>query len=109
MLKVLENLADACAAAGQGGHALKYFTEYLERLYERGESAYEKQAAIHFKMSKIHRTQKDLEPQLQKLHLAVKILRSAELSAAGKDLEHEIQVDLRRARQALEMEELNYV
>ena len=108
MLKVLESLAEASTGAKDYDDALKYYTEYLERLYDREDSSNEQQAAIHFKMAKIHGIESDIERQLQKLHVAMKILRSGKLTAAGKDLEHDIQVEFRRARQALEMEELNF-
>jgi hypothetical protein len=108
VMSTLDCLAEVCTVANHEPHALKYYTEYLDRLYEQ-DAATEPQATTLFKMSKVHSKQNDLESQLNKLHLAVKTLRSDTMTKEGKELERHIQVDLRLARQELEKQELEWV
>lgn len=88
---------------------MKYYNEYLERLHETGEDTWEKQASILVKMSRIHKQMKDIEAQLNKLHIASKLLRMDTLTETGQDLEHEIQSEMRQARRECDELGLDWV
>ena len=109
VLETLENLAQASAATEFKDEALKYYEDYLDRLYDSNDDDIrEKEAAILFKMSKVHEQMGDLEAQLNKLHKATKLLQSDSMSPSAMDLDHQIQIKLRSARYTLEKEEYNW-
>ena len=109
VLETLDRLAEACAAANLGTAALKHNSELLERLY--GEANFDKlqESSILYRMSKIHKQNQDVESQIGKLHLALKVLRTAQNSERKDAIEQGIQKDLRLARQYVEKEELDWV
>lgn len=105
----LESLAHACSLSDHEDHALKYYNESLERLYEQDEDNREHQALIMFKMSKIHDNLGDLESRLEKLHLASKILQADRNSPQGVDLERQIRAEMAQVRQTLDREGRDWV
>lgn len=106
----LESLAHACSLCDHEDHALKCYNECLERLYEQEEDSLEHQAAIMLKMSRIHRNLNDPQSQIEKLHLASKILRGGDkLSAEGADLSNQIKAEISEARQALDRRGVDWV
>jgi hypothetical protein len=107
VMSTLDSLADTCAAGNHGTLGLKYYNEILERFYDQEDESKLQEAVIFYKMSKIHKQANDLEPQLNKLLFASKVLRMEDsLTQEGKQLEHQIEVDIQLAQQELEEEEL---
>jgi tetratricopeptide (TPR) repeat protein len=122
VLSTLDSLADACGAANHGNHALKYYNELLERLHDQDDEDGSnervlQEAIILYKMSRAHLASKDLDSQLSKLQLASKLLRTTDNESSNnsndakqrQQLEHQVQVDMRLARQSLEKQELEWV
>jgi hypothetical protein len=105
----LESLAHACSLSEHEDHALKYYNESLERLYEQDEDNRERQALIMFKMSKIHQNLGELEAQFEKLHLASKILQADRNSPKGMTLERQIEAEMARVRQTLQKQGREWV
>eukprot|EP00934_Nitzschia_sp_Nitz4_P000029 Nitzschia sp. Nitz4//scaffold194_size40385//35385//39212//NITZ4_007534-RA/size40385-augustus-gene-0.11-mRNA-1//1//CDS//3329540346//29//frame0 len=102
VLATLDALASAFASLGRENEALRCYSGYLERLYEADDDTFEQQALALFKMSQIHEATNDTASALNKLHLASKMLRSAPLSAKGKELESQIQHRMHEARLELD-------
>jgi len=98
----LESLALACSLSDHEDHALKYYNECLERLYEQDDDRREQQATIMYKMSKIHGNLDDRESQEEKLHLALKILRVDTISPEGEDLAHQLEQEIEQLRRELD-------
>eukprot|EP00429_Kryptoperidinium_foliaceum_P011170 CAMPEP_0176002930 /NCGR_PEP_ID=MMETSP0120_2-20121206/906_1 /TAXON_ID=160619 /ORGANISM="Kryptoperidinium foliaceum, Strain CCMP 1326" /LENGTH=846 /DNA_ID=CAMNT_0017335545 /DNA_START=162 /DNA_END=2703 /DNA_ORIENTATION=- len=101
VVTTLESLARACTLSGHRDHALKYYNECLERLYEIDEDNREEQARIMFLMSGVHESMGDMESQIEKLQLASKVLRLDEISREGADLEYQIVEKLAQVRDLL--------
>jgi len=99
----LENLARACSLAGHDDHGIKYYDEYLERLYEMQDENREEQARIMYEMSKLHGRTGDTTSQTEKLLVASKLLRiDGEISAEGAELEYTILQELKDVRRHVE-------
>jgi flavorubredoxin len=110
VMSTLDSLADTCAAANHGPLGLKYYNEILERFHDQEEESKLEEAVIFYKMSKIHKQANDLESQLTKLHFASKVLLMEDsMTNERKQLEHQIQVDIRSARKEFEEQELQWV
>lgn len=108
VMGTLESLAHACSLSGHEDHALKYYNEALERLYEQDEDNREHQASIMFKMSRVHGYLKDTEAQLEKLILASKILRGIdELSPKGADLSNQVNTETAEVRRLAQRRGVN--
>lgn len=98
----LESLARACGLSGHEDHALKYYDEYLERLYEMEDENREEQSRIMYEMSKLHGAMGDRASQAEKLHVAAKLLRiDGEVSPEAAALEHEILEELKHVRRQI--------
>lgn len=95
----LESLAHACSLSDHEDHALKYYNECLERLYEQDEDNREHQALIMYKMSRVHQNLRDPESRFEKLLLASKVLQADGNSPQGMDLQRRIDTELAQARQ----------
>ena len=109
VLGTLESLAHACSLSEHEDHALKYYNECLERLYEQDDDNREHQASIMFKMSKIHHQLQDIESQMEKLHIASRILQADTNSPAGTELERQIESEMTLARQTLRKGSSNHI
>jgi len=110
VLGTLDSLAETFVAANRGKHALQCFSLMLERLNEQEESTRDQRAMVLFKMSKVHLQTDDIQSQINKLHAALKVLRSeADVTETGQELEQMIQMDLRASRQAMEQKHKEWV
>jgi tetratricopeptide (TPR) repeat protein len=102
VMGTLESLARACGLAGHHDHGIKYYDEYLERLYDMQDENREEQARIMYEMSKLYGKSGDLASQAEKLQVASKVLRlDGEISPQGGALEYEILEQLQYVRRQI--------
>jgi hypothetical protein len=109
VLASLDRVAESSAAANLGTASLKQYNELLERLYEEASFNKLQESTILYKMSKVHKQNHDLDSQIGKLQLALKVLRVADVTKEKDALEQDIQKDLLMARQRIAKEELEWV
>lgn len=102
VMGTLESLARACGLSGHDDHGIKYYDEYLERLYEMQDENREEQARIMYDMSKLYGKLGDRSSQAEKLQVAAKLLRiDGEISAEGAELEYMILEELKHVRRQI--------
>ena len=113
VLSTLDNLADSCANSGNATDALRYYNLVLVRFRAAGGKDSKKfhraEGVLLYKMSRVHRQQKDRPAQLDTLKRALAAVRECSYSSHGDrtdTLERKIKYDIRTCREQIEKHEL---
>lgn len=118
----MDSLADVTAKSNDGTAALKYYEELLVRyrtVLRREEGNRKRsgtEAILLFKMSRVHRSQKDFAAELSDLQRALRAIRSIDDSSMTSEERAEIDrlavlisEDIKRCKKTLETNEFDWL
>lgn len=118
----MDSLADVCAKSNEPTMAFKYYEELLAtyKAVLRREDGNQKrsgtEAILLFKMSRVHRSQKDYASELSELKKALQAIRSIDDSAMTGDERAEIDrlavlisEDIKKCKTALQKNEFDWL
>ena len=121
-MSTMDSLADVTAKSNDGITALKYYEELLLRyrtVLKREVGNIKRngtEAVLLFKMSRVHRMQKDFASELSDLQRALQAIRKVDDSVLTSDEREEIDrlavlisEDIRRCKQELQKSEFNWL